>query len=104
MNYIYKEDEIYVLKEDGDFLVHVTFEKIEEGIVNINHTFVDVSLRGQGVASLMMHETMTYLLDKKYKVVATCPYAVAWLKRETKYHEHVDFDLMTHLGEACILS
>lgn len=103
MNYQYKEDELYILKEDGSFLVHVTFPMIEEGVVNINHTFVDVSLRGQGVASEMMHATMAYIISKGLKVVATCPYAVTWLKRHKDYDSHIKHDLMEHLGEACVI-
>jgi predicted GNAT family acetyltransferase len=103
MNYQYKEDALYILKEDESFLVHVTFPKVEEGTVNINHTYVDVSLRGQGVASDMMHAAMAYIISKGLKVVATCPYAVTWLKRHKAYDMHVNHALMEHMGEACII-
>jgi len=104
MNYIFKDHEVYVFKDDLTYLVHATFPLLEEGVVNIDHTYVDVSLRGQGVASEMMHAVMTYVIEKKYQVVATCPYAVSWLKRHKEYDIHVDHETMAHMGEACIIT
>ena len=101
MLYTYEKHELFVLKEDGDYLVHATFPLYQDGVVNIDHTFVDPSLRGQGVASEMMHAVMTYLKEKKMNVVATCPYAVVWLKKHKVYNDMVRLDLMEHLGEEC---
>ncbi len=56
----------------------------KEGVVVVNHTYVDPSLRGQGIASELMHEVSKFAKEKGYKVVATCPYAVVWYK---KHHE-----------------
>ena len=101
MQYTYKHDELFVLKEDGHYLIHATFPLYEEGVVNIDHTYVDPSLRGQGVASQMMHDVMKYLKDQHLHVVATCPYAVVWLKKHKEYDMMVRHDLMEHLSEAC---
>jgi predicted GNAT family acetyltransferase len=101
MQYTYQKHELFVLKEDGNYLVHATFPMFEEGVVNIDHTFVDPSLRGQGVASVMMHDVMKYLKENHMKVVATCPYAVVWLKKHQEYNDMVRLDLMEHLGEEC---
>lgn len=101
MLYTYQKDELFVLKEDENYLVHATFPIFEEGVVNIDHTFVDPSLRGQGVASEMMHEVMKYLKEKQMQVIATCPYAVVWLKKHKEYNDMVRLDLMKHLGEEC---
>jgi predicted GNAT family acetyltransferase len=101
MLYTYQKDELFVLKDDGHYLVHATFPMYEDGVVNIDHTFVDPSLRGQGVASVMMHDVMKYLKENHMKVVATCPYAVVWLKKHKEYKDMVRTDLMEHLGEGC---
>lgn len=39
------------LGEDGKLLAEITFPTGEDGVADIDHTFVDESLRGQGVAS-----------------------------------------------------
>ncbi|MGB0203384.1 MAG: GNAT family N-acetyltransferase [Acholeplasmataceae bacterium] len=103
MEYTYLDHEIYKMKDEHNYLLHVTFPLLETGVVNINHTFVDVSLRGQGVASTMMHETMKFLQSKDLKVVATCPYAVVWLKKHKEYQAMIRQDLMDQLGTECVI-
>ena len=101
MEYIYKQDELYVMNDDGSYQIHTTFPHYEEDVVNIDHTFVTPSLRGTGEASKMMHAVMAHIKSMNLKVVATCPYAVVWLKRHQEYDEMIRHDLMEHLGEAC---
>jgi predicted GNAT family acetyltransferase len=103
MDYQIHTHELFVKKEDGTYLVRVTFPLIDEGIVNIDHTYVDVSLRGNGVASEMMHAVMKHIISKSFIVVATCPYAVVWLKRHKEYDPYVNVELMKTLGEACMI-
>ena len=103
MDYQIHTHELFVKKEDGTYLVRVTFPLIDEGIVNIDHTYVDVSLRGNGVASEMMHAVMKHIISKSLTVVATCPYAVLWLKRHKEYDTYIDHELMETLGEACMI-
>jgi predicted GNAT family acetyltransferase len=81
MNYRYEDHRIYVTNQDGKVIVNATFPFIKEGTVVVDHTFVDPSLRGQGVASNLMHEVYQYAKKKGYKMVATCPYAVVWFKK-----------------------
>lgn len=101
MDYIYKQDEIYVKNDDGSYKIHVTFPLYEEGVVNIDHTFVTPDLRGSGEASKMMHATMKYIESLGLKVVASCPYAVVWLKRHAEFNDMIRQDLQEHLGEEC---
>lgn len=103
MDYQKQVNELFIKKEDGSYLVHVTFPLIGKDVVNIDHTYVDESLRGKGVASEMMHAAMKHLVSKSFKVVATCPYAVLWLKRHKEYDPYVDVELMKTLGEACMI-
>jgi len=101
MDYIYKQDELYVMNDDGSYQIHTTFPQYEEGVVNIDHTFVTPALRGTGEASKMMLAVMEHIKSMNLKVVATCPYAVVWLKRHQEYNEMIRHDLMEHLGEEC---
>ena len=45
---------IFALGEDGKLLAEITFPTGEDGVADIDHTFVDESLRGQGVASQLV--------------------------------------------------
>ena len=74
-NYITEENRIYLQDENWNILAEIDFEKIDEKTYNISRTFVDDSLRGQGIGSEMVEKAITYLTWKWYQVSATCPYA-----------------------------
>ena len=57
------------------------YEKLEGNTYNIYHTFVDESLRGQGVASKLVEEAVKEIKSKGGKIKATCSYAKAWLEK-----------------------
>ena len=74
-NYITEENRIYLQDENWNILAEINFEKIDDKTYNISHTFVDDSLRGQGIGNVLVEKAITYLTEKWYKVSATCPYA-----------------------------
>lgn len=74
-NYITEENRIYLPDEKWNILAEIDFEKVDEKTYNISHTFVDDSLRGQGIGSELVEKAITYLTAKWYQVSATCPYA-----------------------------
>ena len=73
---------IYSLDEKGEVVAEVNFPAISEGIVEITRTWVDDSLRGHGIAALLMEECYEALKADGRKAVLTCMYAVKW------YGEH----------------
>jgi predicted GNAT family acetyltransferase len=73
---------IYAENTEGDIIAEVTFPLYTSGVVAINHTYVDDSLRGQGVAGELMEECYTMLKEDGRKAKLICPYAVKW------YREH----------------
>lgn len=79
-NYITEENRIYLPNEDWNILAEIDFEKIDEKTYNISRTFVDDSLRGQGIGSELVEKAITYLTWKWYKVSATCSYAKKTVK------------------------
>lgn len=77
-NYITEENRIYLPDENWKILAEIDFEKVDEKTYNISRTFVDDSLRGQGIGSELVEKAITYLTWKWYKVSATCSYAKKW--------------------------
>lgn len=73
-----EEDNISLKDKDGNLLAYVTFPLIEDGIVNINRTFVDGSLRGRGIASKLMNLVYEELQSRNLKARITCSYAVKY--------------------------
>ena len=74
-NYITEENRIYLLGENWKILAEIDFEKVDGKTYNISRTFVDDSMRWQGIGSELVEKAITYLTAKWYQVSATCPYA-----------------------------
>lgn len=85
MDFKKEKNRIYIESEDGKLLAEIEFEELENNRFNIYHTFVDSSLRGQGIASELVENAVQEIKNRGGKVEATCSYAKAWLEnRKTK--------------------
>lgn len=84
MNFISESNRIYATDSSGKILAEVTFPTLD-GISTINHTFVDNSLRGQGIAGQLVKLAAEAIQAADNKIAATCPYAVSWLERHPEY-------------------
>ncbi|WP_313072057.1 GNAT family N-acetyltransferase [Lacrimispora sp.] len=87
MNFTYNPNQIAYFHSDNNLLAEVTFPNVDENTVDINHTFVDDSLRGQGVAGKLMEATALYLRSQGKKAVLTCSYAISWFEKHTEYQD-----------------
>lgn len=80
MEFIKEENRIYAKNEDGMLIAEITFGAKENNVYNIDYTFVDESLRGQGIAGKLVEEAVKTIKEKGGKVKATCSYANKWLQ------------------------
>ena len=78
------KNKIYLEDEEGSLIAEIEFEEIENGNFNIYHTFVDESLRGQGVASKLVEAAVKEIELRGGKVQATCSYAQKWIEKNKK--------------------
>ena len=63
---------------DGDRLVaEITFPA-RDGVADIDHTFVDDSLRGQGVAGRLVRAAADQIRADGNRARVTCSYARTW--------------------------
>ena len=81
MQYIKENGKIYSVNEQGKVVAEITFQELGQGIFNINHTFVDESLRGQGIAQKLVEMAIEEIKKKDGKVQATCSYAKHYLEK-----------------------
>ena len=78
-----KENNRITYVQNGEMLAEITFPAFGEdgNVVNIDHTFVNDLLRGQGVAGTLMEQTVELLRQDGRKAVATCSYAKKWFEK-----------------------
>ena len=79
MEFKREENRIYKTDDTGKVIAEVTFPETAEGVYTIDKTFVDNSLRGQGVAGQLVQAAVDEITAKGGRVEATCSYAVKWL-------------------------
>ncbi len=95
MNWKFEDGRIYSIDEKGELMAEATFVAKKNGEVDIDHTYVNPVLRGQGVAGKMMEVVASYLREKGLKATASCAYANSWLKKNWESYAEIisnDFD------------
>ena len=80
MDFIKEKNRVYAQNSNNETIAEVTFYEIQKGVFNIDHTFVDDSLRGQGIGSKLVQEAVNTINEKGAKIQATCPFASKWLE------------------------
>ena len=89
MEFQKSEGRIFSLGENGKVLAEVTFPTVEDGVADINHTFVDESLRGQGIASKLLRAAAQEIRAQGKKAKLTCSYAVTWFEHHPEEQDLV---------------
>ncbi|BCR36519.1 GNAT family N-acetyltransferase [Mariniplasma anaerobium] len=101
MEFIYENHKIYVKDNEDKVIVEATFPLYNKETVVVDHTYVDPTLRGHGVASKLMHEVCKHAEKLGYKVVATCPYSIVWFKKHKEYDHLIDQLIQAELSPEC---
>ena len=89
MNILHEPGRLWMESEDELLLAEVLYPQAADGLVEITHTFVDDSLRGQGIAGNLMKAVAEELRAEKKKAVPVCSYAQAWFRRHPEYADVV---------------
>ncbi len=87
MNFYHDANKISLLDEHDKTLAEITFPDVNDHTVNIDHTFVDDSLRGQGVAGKLVKAAAEQIKSQNKKAVLTCSYAVKWFAGHPEYDD-----------------
>ena len=86
-----------ILKLDNEFIsmtdtsgkevARIDFPALPGGVVDIRRTFVDESLRGQGIASRLMKTVADKVRSEGKRVRSSCSYAVKWFDEHKDYRD-----------------
>ncbi len=64
---------------DGD--AELVYAPFGDDILDLQHTEIPPSGRGQGVGDALVRAALAYAREHGFRVMATCPYVQAWLRR-----------------------
>ena len=75
---------------NGDKLVAEVSFPAQDGVAVIDHTFVDDSLRGQGVAGALVRAAADQIRAEGQKARVTCSYAQVWFQNHPEEADLLD--------------
>lgn len=85
-----KRGNAYVLLNDQDEVIaEITYEP-KEGYVVANHTFVDSSLRGQGIAGKLLDHLVREMEKEGKLIEASCSYVVRQFAEKPEKYDFIN--------------
>ena len=82
----------FFIEQNGRRIAELTYGRTSAGVVNIDHTEVDNSLRGQGVARLLLDAAVRWARETHTQLSATCSYAAAQFARDPSLSDVLSSD------------
>jgi len=64
---------------DGE--AELIYAMFADDVMDLQHTEVPTSGKGQGVGDALVRAALAYARERGLRVMATCPYVQAWLRR-----------------------
>ncbi|NHB59463.1 N-acetyltransferase [Acinetobacter sp. 194] len=74
--------EFFSLNESGERIAEISYVWSNDQQIIANHTWVDHSLRGQGVARQLLDALVAFAREKHLKIIGTCSYVELMFKRD----------------------
>ncbi len=89
MEFLKGDNRFYQENEQGDLIAEITYKDIDENTVDADHTFVDPSLRGQGIAEQLVDRLVAEMETEGRKIHPTCPYVVKLFERKAEKYDNI---------------
>ena len=80
MKFITENEKIYCI-ENGRSVAEITFPEYDKGVFDINHTFVDSSMQGKGLAAQLVRRAINEINLRGGNVKASCSYAQKYIEK-----------------------
>jgi predicted GNAT family acetyltransferase len=81
---------VFALEREGRRVAEMTYRRLGESRILVDHTYVDSELRGHGVARLLLEAAVAWARQSNTKIGATCSYVVVQLARDSALRDVKD--------------
>jgi uncharacterized protein len=77
----------FYIELDNKIMAEMTYVWAGETCIIIDHTEVDISLKGQGVGKKLVAEAVQFAREKGIKIMPLCPFAQAVFDKEKDFSD-----------------
>jgi len=90
MEFVKGENKFYHENEEGEEDAVITYKATDDdNVVDADHTFVDPSLRGQGIAEQLVDRLVDEMESEGKKIDPSCPYVIELFDRKPDKYEDI---------------
>ena len=79
----------FFIERDGRHIAEITYQYQDDHTILADHTWVDLTFRGQGVARQLLDILVAFAREKQLKIVPTCSYVDVMFQREAEFADVV---------------
>lgn len=77
----------FELKDNGEMIAEITYRKVGDNCIMVDHTFVDHAYRGQNLGKKLVAEVADLARRENLSVIPACSYAKAIMERNPDYYD-----------------
>lgn len=72
----------FFIEEDGENKAEITYSKLGNTRIIIDHTQVSDDLRGENVGKKLVEHAVNYARENELKIIPLCPFAKSVIERD----------------------
>lgn len=80
-HYLEDSDRFYVCNSANQEIAEMTFTRIGQNKATIDHTYIDPSYRGQGIADELLRLVVNMLQQENREIIPLCSFAIKKLAK-----------------------
>lgn len=77
----------FYLEDDGKEVGEMTYIYVKDHIIDLNHTEIDKSYRGQNLGQKLIEAVIDYARKNELNITASCPYAKKMIEKNDNYND-----------------
>jgi uncharacterized protein len=81
---------VFALDKNGSRVAEMTYRRLGESRILVDHTHVDPALRGHGVARQLLDAAVAWARQTNTRISATCSYVVVQFARDASLRDVMD--------------
>jgi predicted GNAT family acetyltransferase len=88
MKYLQEESRFYVPGAPGEEdIAEITFSRAGDHLAIIDHTYVNINYRGQGIGEHLVEMVVELMRKEKREIIPLCPFAKKEFERVSSYQD-----------------